>query len=594
MRWSCAALLAWLGTAACTGSSHSVREARDAAVPRDGAREPRASDADEDAGRAPAAPMRALVAPRFVEVAAEAGLDYVQAPTHVDLGCADLPKDRCPFSSIHMTGGAAAGDVDGDGAIDLYVTRLDQPGILYRNRGDGTFEDVTERYGLREGKGSNGAGFADIDNDGDVDLYVTSVLDERYYLFVQEGGRFVELGQARGAAVATGYRHHGFGVSFGDYDGDGFIDLHTTEWLQILLGDPAPSHARLLHNRGAVAPGFFEDQTKFAGVDLLEGTRATRTSYTSSFCDLNGDGFPELFVVGDFGTSRLFANQGDGTFIDATIAARVGGDENGMGSALGDFDGDGDIDWFVTGIFDPDYQCDGVECGWGTSGNRLYRNEGNSGFTDATDAAGVRDGGWGWASEFFDYDNDGDLDLVMTNGVDFANAAAARFRRDRMRLWRNDGDGTFTDVAPGAGLDAIEDGRALVVLDYDADGDQDLLVVQHEGRPRLYRNDGGSAQSWVRVRLIGRRSNRDAIGARLLLRRTQAEPGLLRQVSGGNAFLSESERTVQFGLGAYEGRVFELRIEWPSGQTQVLRDLSPDQVLVIEEPLFHPDGKDPD
>jgi enediyne biosynthesis protein E4 len=519
----------------------------------------------------------------FTEVAAEAGLDYAQAPVATQIGC-DQPSARpCVFTAVHMSGGAAAGDVDGDGWIDLYVTRLDAPGILFRNMG-GRLEDQSERFGLTAaGRGGNGAGFADLDNDGDQDLYVTNLLERRFQLFVNEDGRFVEDAVARGAAVETGHRHHGFGVAFGDYDRDGFLDLHTTEWVQLDAEDGVPNHARLLRNRGAEAPGFFEDVTSAAGVDLLEGLRPTRTSFTSTFSDLDQDGWPDLIVTADFNSSHLFWNEGNGTFIDGTNYSRVGTDLNGMGSALGDYDGDGDLDWFVTAIYDPDYRCDGVSCGWGTDGNRLYQNQGDRTFADRTDVAGVRDGGWGWGAAFFDPDNDGDLDIAMTNGVDFPNPEAERFRSDTTRLFRNDGDGTFTDVAAAAGVDDRGDGRGLLVFDYDDDGDEDLFVVQHEGAPRLYRNDGGNAQSFLRVRLRGTLGNRDGVGARLLLRRTAREAPRLRELRGGNDFLGQSESVIHFGLGDHEGPVFELRVVWPSGQVQVVRDVPVRTTLTLDE-----------
>lgn len=593
----CALLLACGGGARDLGARPDAA-GRDAAipVPADSGPPTRGMDAGAAAGdaAAPAWPSQdadpasaAPEPPRFVDVAAESGIEYRQAPVGTTLGCEHFPPQKCPFTSVHMSGGAAAGDVDNDGRIDLYVTRLHAPGILYRNLGDGSFEDATERFGLTEAPaGGNGAGFADIDNDGDLDLYVTNLLERRFHLFVNASGGFAEDAVARGAAVSSADRHHGFSVAFGDYDRDGYLDLHTTEWVQLppgTSGTMTESHARLLRNLGPEAPGFFEDVTVAAGVDLLEGPRGTRTSFASSFTDLDDDGFPELVVTADFNTSRLFWNEGDGTFIDGTVFSRVGSDLNGMGSALGDYDGDGDTDWFVTAIFDPDYRCDGVSCGWGTNGNRLYRNDGDRRFSDVTDRAGVRDGGWGWGAAFFDYDNDGDLDLVMTNGVDFPNEEATLFRSDAMRLWRNDGDGAFTEIAELSGLGDRGDGRGLLVLDYDQDGDEDLFAVQHEGSARLFRNEGGNHNAWLRVRLRGTLSNRDAIGARVRLFRRRGEAPLVREIRGGSQFLGQSELVAHFGLGRFEGRVLALHIEWPSGRKQRLHDLAVRTTHIVEE-----------
>ncbi|MFI5307583.1 MAG: CRTAC1 family protein [Polyangiales bacterium] len=577
--WAC------LGVALSLCACHSAHPVRAPAARGAGKDAGRPGMSEQDAGPFASSP----IAVHFTELAAAAGLTYVQAPPGTLLGCEDFTPTKCPFTSVHMSGGAAAGDFDGDGLIDLYATRIDAPGVLYRNRGDGTFEDVTDRYGLAEGIGSNGAAFADIDNDGDLDLYVTSVLDHRFYLFRNQGDHFEEQGASLGADVASDYRHHGFGAAFGDFDRDGFLDLHTTEWVQLPLDDPRPSHARLLHNLGSASPGSFEDVTGPAGVDLIAGTRGTRTSFASSFADMDGDGWPELLVVADFNTSRLFWNDGHGAFNDGTLFSHVGTDLNGMGTAIGDYDGDGDMDWFVTGIFDPSYMCsdsDSDVCGWGTNGNRLYQNRGDRSFRDVTDIAGVRDGGWGWGAAFFDYDNDGDLDLVMTNGVDFPYPEAALFRTDPMRLFRNDGNGTFTDVAVELGIDDRGDGKGLLVFDYDDDGDQDLLVVQHEGTPHLYRNDGGNQHAWLRVRLRGTASNRDGVGARLTLVRRLGEAPLVRDLLGGTQFLGQSESVVHFGLGDLEGPVRELQIQWPSGRRQILRNLAPRQTLLVVEGEF--------
>jgi hypothetical protein len=576
----------WL-YAACGQQAHDVHE--------DSGHGPRAGEHARDASAAGLGPADGGAADAgtavptdpisvtFSEVGLQAGLDYTQWSQQPPVGCEDLPLDKCWFSSVHMTGGAAAGDFDGDGWIDLYVTRLNQAGILYRNRGDGTFEDVSEAAGLSADPGGNGCAFGDIDDDGDLDLYVTNVLRRSYALYVNEGGVFHEDAAARGADVADDYRHHGFSAAFGDYDGDGYLDLHLTEWVQIPLDDPAPNHARLLHNLGAANPGHFEDVTEAAGVELLEGPRGTRTSYSSRFADVDGDGALDLLVVADFGASRLFWNEGDGGFIDGSIFSGVGTDQNGMGSALGDYDGDGDLDWFVTAIFDPDYQCDGVTCGWGTSGNRLYRNDGARHFSDVTDLAGVRDGGWGWGAELFDLDNDGALDLVMTNGVDFPNPEAEYFHHDSTRLWRNRGDGGFDEVSAELGIDDESDGKGVVVFDYDRDGDQDVLIAQHGGRALLYRNDGGDENAWLRVQLIGTRSNRDGLGAQLRLRRRPGERPLLREISGGNGFLGQSETVAHFGLGAWDEPLAELRVRWPDGHEQVLHDVEPRQLLVVRE-----------
>ena len=268
-----------------------------------------------------------------------------------------------------MSGAVAAGDADGDGHVDLYVTRLEDHDLLFRNRGDGTFEDITTAAGLDTWVfDSNGAAWVDIEKDGDLDLFVSSFGSGRYHLFVNDGaGHFTEDAVARGAALDTGDTHIGYSVAVGDYDRDGWPDLAVAEWRSIpLVTDPTKSHTRLLRNRGFAAPGHFEDTTIVAGVDVTTFFANESFVFAPAFVDLDEDGFQDLALASDFGTSLLFWNDGDGTFSEDTSGAMVGTDENGMGSAFGDFDGDGDLDWFVTSIYDPGNSCGW--CNWGYDG----------------------------------------------------------------------------------------------------------------------------------------------------------------------------------------------------------------------------------
>lgn len=513
--------------------------------------------------------------PVFTDVTVAAGVDYVQYVYPVPLLESEPP---------YMSGGAAAGDFDGDGWVDLYATRLGQPALLFRNQGDGTFVDVAAAAGV-DLPNANGAGWADIDNDGDLDLYVTTFFGVRHHLFVNRGdGTFSEDAIARGASIIDAEVHTGYSVAFGDVNRDGYLDLYVGEW-EIAS---AISHARLLVNRGASEPGHFDDLTLASGL-LFNAQFA----FTPRFSDLDDDGWPDLAIAADFGTSKLLWNDGDGTFTNDTVAAGVGTDENGMGSAIGDYDGDGDLDWFVTSIFDPAGACGppGAGCRWGVTGNRLYRNEGGRVFSDATDAAGVRDGYWGWGASFFDYDHDGDLDLAMTNGIDFAFVAPpldqrfARFDPDPMRFWRNDGPAApMTERSAAAGLTDLGAGKGLLNFDYDRDGDLDLFVVNTAGHPVLYRNDGGNAAPWLQVRLVGSPSNRQGIGARITVTPAAGGASQVRELDGGSHFLGQSEPIAHFGLGpAPVDSVHEVRVRWPSGAITTYAGVPANAVLVANE-----------
>jgi hypothetical protein len=523
----------------------------------------------------------ATAQPVFTDVTGAAGLTYLQHTAQTPPNCIFINPPNC--ETDRLTGGAAVGDFDDDDLPDLYVTRLDAPDILFRNKGDGTFEDVTASAGLSAyDLNSNGAAFGDIDRDDDLDLFVTVVgekndpINSRHYLFVNQGdGTFAEEAIARGAAVDSGLLHRGFSVTFGDYDLDGWIDLHVNEWFP--YSGTASSH--LLQNLGPDSPGVFADTTVSAGVSL-----SSTSAFASSFADLDDDGWPDLVVAADFGTSKLFWNNGNGTFTDGTLAAGVGTDENGMGSAIGDHDGDGDLDWFVTAIFDADETCETQLCNWGYSGNRLYRNDGNRDFGDATDAADVREGFWDWGAVFFDYDNDGDLDLVMTNGVDFPGLAAdLAFNTDPMRFWENDGTGAYTEKSVLVGLTDTRQGKGLLVFDYDGDGDLDLFVANNAAGPVLYRNDGGNAADWLRVETIGTASNVEGLGARVTIQAVESGPTQIREIGVASHYLGQSERIAHFGLGTGTGPVHSVTIAWPSGQFQQFSDVARNTTLVANE-----------
>jgi hypothetical protein len=506
-----------------------------------------------------------VAAPSFTNVTAAAGIDHVQSTSAIT---AVLP------SGAFFTGGVAAGDFDGDGWTDLVFPRLGYQDLLYRNRGDGTFEARSAAAGFDTALRTNGVVSGDIDNDGDLDLYMTATNDTRNYLYLNDGtGFFTDVGTGATAALSNGTYRQGQGASFGDINRDGYLDLVTSDWGNSI----ANNQSRLLKNRGAAEPGTFDDVTDAAGINVYRKTKTWR--YAPRLVDLDRDGHLDLAIAADFMTSQLFWSNGDGTFVDGTLAAGVGTDLNGMGSTFGDYDQDGDLDWFITNITDAPGTTSPFG-GW----NRLYRNNGDRTFTDVTQQAGVRDSRWSWGTTFFDYDNDGDLDLIATNGY-----MGPGFLNDRSFLWRND-NGVFTDVSDAAGIVDTQQGRGLAHLDYDQDGDLDLVIVNHLDQPILYRNDGGNANHYVRFQLQGTISNRDAIGAFLTVTPDLDQPDrrMVWEIDGGSSFLSQNERTAHFGLGASTAHVDLVTIEWPSGIVQHLRDTSADQTLqVIETDAAH-------
>ncbi|MDA8563714.1 CRTAC1 family protein [Mariniblastus sp.] len=504
---------------------------------------------------------------QFVDVASELGLNYTQS------GPAPAQASEHRF----MTGGAATADFNNDGYADLFVTRLDAPDILYLNDGGNGFIDVSAQAGFTETYPSNGAAWGDIDNDGDADLYVTGIGVQSYRLYLNNGdGSFSEEASDRNAGIEIGGTNFGFSPAFGDYDSDGNLDLFVSEWLNA----QGVSHVRLLRNEGGAQAGHFTDTTVAAGLEI-----PSPYLFSPRFSDLDNDGHQDLVIAGDFGTSKLFWNNGDGTFLDGTVAANVGTDENGMGLSVGDFNDDGQLDFFITAIASDQEPCQ--FCNWGTSGNRLFQNLGNRQFEDVTTAAGVRDAAWGWGTSFFDYDNDGDLDLVATNGISFPfEVVEEEFENQPMRLWRNDG-GVFVDVSSELGTsDGIRgSGKGLLVFDFDNDGDVDVFCVNNAGQPVLLRNDFQSNNDWLRINLEGTQSNRDGMGAKITVTPDLDSPEdfIYREVDGGSNFLGQNERTAHFGLAPGDETVDLITIVWPSGQRDTLSDIDRRSVITIVE-----------
>jgi hypothetical protein len=539
------------------------------------------SDADDDGSSSTGdAPSDPPPVPFLTDVTTDAGVEYVQGVFNSSPNCLvdQIGSGKNGFCSPErMMAGAAVGDVDGDGWDDLFVTRTADTDILFHNEGDGTFTDVTAASGIDVVAHSSAAAFADVDNDGDLDLYVTSIASYRYDLWINDGaGGFVEDAVARGAAIETADVHVGMSVAVGDYDLDGYVDLYVGEWRTVGgLGD-VPSHSRLLHNLGAAAPGHFEDATNAANVNVdgvwtesgldLAGTY----TFAPAFVDLDNDRHPELALASDFETSRLFWNLGDGTFLDGTLAAGTGSEQNGMGSAFGDYDNDGDLDWYVTAITDVGE----------ADQNRLYRNTGARAFQTFETLHAVGDNGWGWGAVFFDANNDGHLDLVAANGYYFTTHLD-----DIMKLWRNQGGGPFVDVSIPSGIVESRQRRGVLTFDYDHDGDLDLFVTVNCGVPELFRNENGNEGDWLRVRVAGTTSNREGIGARVSMRVHDDAPTQLREIGAASHYMGQSERIAHFGVGPGDATIAEVRVYWPvTDQEQVFVDVARNSELVVEEP----------
>jgi hypothetical protein len=354
-------------------------------------------------------------------------------------------------------------------------------------------------------------------------------------------------GTFQNATAASGitFADATFSCSWGDYDRDADLDLFLTHWGAVQF-----TNGHLWRNNGN---GTFTDVDQIAGLTQF-GPDLTEHTYTANFADLDGDFWPDLLVASDFRTSEVYMNDGDGTFSNVTPSNFFL--ECGMGAGVADYDDDGDLDWFITGIWKPEFF---------QIGNGLYRNDGGGAFTDVTDFAGVGNGGWGWASSFADFDNDCDLDIYHVNGF-----GGAPFDADPAVMFVSSGDGTFTEMGAQLGVNHTGQGRGIACFDYDRDGDLDIFVANNSQGPVMYRNDGGNALRYLTVTLAGEPPNTQAIGACIYV--TAAGKTQMRELRAGSNYVSQDPAEAHFGMGTAT-IAEEVRIVWPNGQEDVLHNI---------------------
>ncbi len=539
---------------------------------------------------------------------------------------------------IYGHNGVSVGDIDDDGFDDLYVCQAaGLPNRLYRNRGDGTFEDITETSGVGVLENTACALFADIDNDGRQDLIV--VCTSGPLLFVNQGdGKFR---QKTGAfQFATPPQGTFTGAAIADYDRDGWLDIYFCLYLYYQGTDqykyPSPYYDAdngppnfMMRNQ---RDGTFHDVTAETGLDKNN----TRYSFCCGWSDFNRDGWPDLYVVNDFGRKNLYRNNGDGTFTDVAPEAKVEDVGAGMSVCWLDYDNDGKDDLYVANMWSAAgkristqeiFQKEAPEVARAlyrkhAMGNSLYRNNGDGVFQDRGASAGVEMGRWSWSSDAWDFDHDGYPDLYIANGMVSGesredlnsffwrqvvansptearpaqnyelgwNALNELIRSDgtwsgyeRNVFYANNRDGTFSDVSGAVGMDFLEDGRAFALADFDHDGRLEVFIKNRNGpQLRLLKNGMKNLPPSIAFRLRGTKSNRDAIGAAITV---QTDSGRqTRMLQAGSGFLSQHSKDVFFGLGQNKGPV-SASIRWPSGAVQELRDLPLDHRVWVEEGL---------
>lgn len=573
--------------------------------------------------------------PHFIDVASNAGVDFKNQyyPEFIN--------QKLKFAMIRYgPAGITAADYDNDGLYDLFIP----DGVeskLFRNLGNGKFEDVTAKAGLSGLDGVSVALFADYDNDGRKDLFVSRTFKPNQLFHNNGDGTFTDVTKKSGigADCCTTV------ASWADYDNDGYLDLYVGRYLDPRLDIPTTFYARngeknqLYHNNH---DGTFTNVTEKAGVGEVG------LCLGNVWGDYNDDGWPDLYVVNDFGRKTLYRNNGDGTFTDVTVKSGTLAYGAGMNASMGDYDNDGKLDIYVTNIRSEDawyaewptvgrYMINSWRQGvWITdmplymqifrqsgfnfikvfqdmaSGNNLLHNKGDGTFEDTTVKNDANPIGWFWGASFADFDNDGWQDIYAADGwvyndkdteieLDFLNNVVseqkmyktgilfdpAHFGHTSWHGWehnrylRNKGDGSFEEVGRAAGNDLLLNSRGVAVADFWNRGVMDIAVSASTDRHALLRNDVGVGRHWLQVELVGTKSNRDAVGARITIK----SKGKLqmREITLGDGYGSQNSLREHFGLGP-DTSVDELTVKWPASKTvQTFKNVAGNRVIQITE-----------
>lgn len=531
--------------------------------------------------------QNATIPVHFTDVRKEAGITFLQDSTQTDE----------KYYLETMGTGVGWLDYNQDGLMDLFfvqsaATDAYKPArplrsALYRNNGDGTFTDVTDKAGVG-GAGHYGQGVAvgDYDNDGYPDLYVTGY--GRAILYHNNGdGTFTDVTAKAGVADEGQWSTS---AGWFDYDKDGWLDLVVTNYIEwspknnLWCGDRRPGYrsycnpnnykgekTKLYHNNH---DGTFTDVSDISGVG-----KPVSKGMGVVLADFNNDGWPDIAIANDTWPNFLFLNKHDGTFQDVSLTSGMAASEDGryeagMGIDAADVDGDGWLDIYVTHL---DLEL-----------NRLYHNNHDGTFDDYTYQSGLGNKAMlfsGVSMKFLDYDNDGWEDIVQLNGamLDNVNLYHAEVSyKEPLLMFRNVGKGQFENVSAALGPDFARPiaGRGIATADYDNDGDIDMAINNRGDYPELLRNDGGNANHWLEILLIGTKSNRDGIGASLKL--TSEGFTHVEQAKGGMGYMSASDPRILFGLGK-RTKIDSLEITWPSGHIDKLTSVPVDRIIAVKE-----------
>ena len=509
-----------------------------------------------------------------------------------------LPED--------MGSGAAWVDYDQDGYDDLLIVNEAGPltmtqdqvkkspahCVLYHNNGNGTFTDVTLKAGINFHGCGMGVAAADMDNDGYPDIFIT-VFGKNIFYHNNGNGTFTDETMKSGLGGKDGFWT---GASWADYDKDGYLDLYVCGYVKYSQMDKHPALSRENNEEPPdINPLSFPPQRNLLYHNNRNGTFTelaiqagvadpTGKSLSASWCDFNNDGWPDLYVANDVGDNALYLNMGDGTFDEVSHPAHVADGRSSMGLAVGDWNNDGNMDLFITH--------------WLAEPNGFYVNKLNTmgkisnfrlslQFEDEADKYGLGQVSLddvGWGTSFFDYDNDTRLDLLAVNGSTDQQEENPKYLVPmKNRLFWNEGpEKGFVEVTSvsGEALSYENVGRGAAFGDYDNDGDVDVFIVNNGGEGVLLRNDGGNKNNWLQLKLVGTKSNRSAIGARIRI--VSGNVSQIREVNNQSSYLSQNSLTQHFGLAKYL-KVDTLDIRWPSGLNQQFLNIPVNERIEITE-----------
>jgi enediyne biosynthesis protein E4 len=546
----------------------------------------------------PLASLGALQAPgsdtlgfSFTNVAREAGLTAMTV----------FGGQKTNTYLLETTGcGIAVLDVDNDGRLDLFIVNgttlegfpkgQEPTNHLYRNRGDGTFEDITRKAGLEASGWGQGACAADYDNDGFDDLFVTYFGQNRLY---RNNGDSTFRDVTKTAGLIDARRRWGAGCAFVDYDRDGRLDLFAANYIDLDLATAPTPGSGLCRYKGvpvACGPpglpggknvlyrnkgdGTFGDVSAASGILKAHGTYGLGVTTL----DFDDDGWVDLYVANDSNPSALYRNNRDGTFTDIGVGAgcaysQDGKPQAGMGIAVGDYDRNGTLDLFKTNF--------------AGDTSTLYANTGDGLCEDRTFASGIgMNTRWlGWGVGFMDFENDGWLDLYLVNGHVYPEVEQLKTEagyKQRKVVYRNLRNGRFEDVTErlGAPVTTPKAGRGAAFADLDNDGDVDIVINNVHDAPDLFRLTSDPSNHWITLKLVGTRSNRSAIGARVRVR--TAGGTQVDEVRGGGSYYAQNDLRVHFGLGR-DAKIDRVEVRWPNGLEEVWTDVAVDRIVTLKE-----------